>query len=65
MKLGRRLRALREARKLSQEALAAAAQIDPKHYQELEHGRTNATMATIVAVARALGVKLAVLFDDV
>lgn len=64
-RLGRRLRTLRLARALSQEALADRAHLDPKHYQELEHGRTNATMATLVAVARALSTTLPDLFEGV
>lgn len=64
-RLGRRLRMLRTARALSQEALADRAQLDPKHYQELEHGRSNATLATLVAVSRALGVSLSELFEAV
>jgi len=61
-RLGKRLRELRKARGLTQEQVAEKAKIDPKHWQELEGGRTNPTLATLVGGAKALGVKLAELF---
>lgn len=64
-KLGRRLQSLRAERGYSQEALADRAQLDPKHYQEVEHGRSNATMATLVALSKALGISLSDLFEGV
>jgi transcriptional regulator with XRE-family HTH domain len=64
-RLGRRLRALRLSHELSQEELAAQAQLDAKHYQELEHGRTNATVATLLALSRAFRVTLAELLEGV
>jgi transcriptional regulator with XRE-family HTH domain len=64
-RLGRRLRALRDARGLTQERLAERAGVDAKHYQALESGLSNVTFATLLAVARALGVSLSELFDGV
>ena len=64
-RLGRRLRLLREAAGLTQVQLAERASIDEKHYQTMESGLSNVTFATLVAVARALGVTLAELFEGV
>jgi len=61
-RLGRRIRDLRKHKQLSQEQAAERAKIDPKHWQDLESGRTNPTLATLVGISRALGVKLAELF---
>lgn len=62
VQLGRRIRALRSAAGLSQVAAAAKAELDPKHWQVMEQGGTNPTVASLVAVARALGVGLNELF---
>lgn len=61
-RLGRRIRHLREARGLTQEQAAEAAHLDDKHWQELEAGRVNPTVATLVGVARGLKVRLGDLF---
>ncbi len=62
--LGRRLAGLREARGLSQEALADATGISRNHYQLLENGISNRQtkrpanprLSTIVALSAALGI---------
>jgi transcriptional regulator with XRE-family HTH domain len=64
-RLGQQTRALREARSFTQEQLADLAEIDPKHVQLVEQGRTNTTVATLAAIARALGVKISDLFEGV
>jgi transcriptional regulator with XRE-family HTH domain len=53
--LGRRIHRARIAAGLTQEDAAAAAGIDYKRWQELEAGRVNATMRTLVRVSGALG----------
>lgn len=60
--LGRRIRALRRLRGLTQVAAAERAALDPKHWQVIEQGGTNPTVASLVAVAGALEVKLGELF---
>jgi transcriptional regulator with XRE-family HTH domain len=50
---------------LSQEDAADRAAIDPKHFQLIETGQVNVTFASLVGVAKALGVKLAELFRGV
>lgn len=59
------MRALREAKKLTQEELATRAQLDAKHIQTIEAGKTNTTMASLVGIAAALDVRLAELFEGV
>lgn len=61
--LGKRIRALRVGRKLTQEQAAELAKIDGKHWQDIEGARTNPTAATLVGVARALEVTLRELFE--
>jgi transcriptional regulator with XRE-family HTH domain len=62
--LGKRVRALRLAGKLTQEQAAESAKLDEKHWQDIEGGRTNPTVASLVGVARALDVTLAKLFES-
>jgi DNA-binding XRE family transcriptional regulator len=61
-KLGKRVLALRGEAELTQEAASERARLDVKHWQDIERGRTNPTIATLVGVARALGVKVEALF---
>ena len=61
--LALRVRALREAAGLSQEDAAERAGIGSRHWQVIESGKGNATIATCVAVARALGVGVDELFS--
>jgi transcriptional regulator with XRE-family HTH domain len=63
-RLGKRIRALRLERKLTQGEAAKLAKLDEKHWQEIEGARTNPTVATLVGVARALKVKLSELFEQ-
>ncbi len=63
-RLGKRVRAIRQAKKLTQEETAGRAKLDAKHIQDIEHGRTNPTVASLVGLARALGVTLADLFQE-
>jgi transcriptional regulator with XRE-family HTH domain len=50
---------------LTQEAAAERAKLDYKHYQAIETGSSNVTVASLVGIAKALRVKLAGLFDGV
>ncbi len=59
-----RLRELREARNLSQEAFAEKAGLKYKHYQSIEAGRKpNVQLPTLIKIAEALGLELWQLFD--
>ena len=52
----RNVRMLREAAKLSQEDLAAAAQIDRTYVSALERAKYSASLDTVERIARALSV---------
>jgi DNA-binding XRE family transcriptional regulator len=62
-RLAKRVRDLRAERGFTQEEVAERAKLDAKHWQEIETARTNPTVATLVGIARALGVKLGDLFE--
>ncbi|MDP2308572.1 MAG: helix-turn-helix transcriptional regulator [Pseudomonadota bacterium] len=61
--LGARLRAVRSAAGLSQEALAAAIDVAPNNVSNYETGKRALTVPALAAVSRALGVKLVDLVD--
>ncbi|MBS0362978.1 MAG: helix-turn-helix transcriptional regulator [Proteobacteria bacterium] len=52
--LGRAIRARREARGVSQEALADAAQMDRAHMGKIERGERNVTLLNLLKIAAAL-----------
>jgi transcriptional regulator with XRE-family HTH domain len=56
------IRHLRRERELSQEALAFAADIHPKHLSEIERANKDPRATTIVRLADALGVTVAALY---
>lgn len=56
LRLGRRVREGRRAAGLTLEDMAEKMGLDAKHLQLIETGQTNPTVATLVAVARGLGV---------
>lgn len=64
-RLGARVRVLRLEHGLTQEQLGAEAQLDPKHLQDIEGGRVNPTVATLVGITKALETTLAELFNGV
>ena len=57
-RIGRQLRLLREKSGRSLEQLASAAGLSPRAVRDLEAGRTNPALATVVGVVEALGVTL-------
>jgi DNA-binding XRE family transcriptional regulator len=63
-RLGKRVRALRLERKLTQEQASEIAKLDEKHWQDIEGARTNPTVATLVGIARALKVTVSELFEQ-
>ena len=56
MLFGRRVRHLREARGVSQEAFAHDIQIDRSYYGSIERGRRNVSLEHICRIAAGLGV---------
>ncbi len=62
--LGNRVRQLRQAQKISHEALAFKAGISPAHLGQIERAMKKPTVDTIGKLAEALSVKPADLFLD-
>jgi transcriptional regulator with XRE-family HTH domain len=60
--LGKRVRALREKKGLSQEAFADAVELDRSYMGRIERGENNATVLTVYRIARALRIHPAALF---
>jgi transcriptional regulator with XRE-family HTH domain len=61
--MGRKLKALRTAKGLSQDALAKRAKITREYVNKLEAGRYDPTLSTINALARGLGVPVTELLE--
>ncbi len=62
--VGSRIRRLREAQGLSQEALARKAKVSRLTVIRIETGRQSPTLESLAGLARALGVKLRALIPD-
>lgn len=56
LQLGKRIRALREQRGISQEALADLADIHRNYISQVEGGKRNLSFFNVVKIARALKV---------
>jgi transcriptional regulator with XRE-family HTH domain len=61
--LGKRVRQLRKKRGLTQEELAARAHLHPNYVSLIERGHRVVSLNTIMALAKALKVKPAQLFN--
>jgi transcriptional regulator with XRE-family HTH domain len=61
--IGRRLKALREAARLSQATVAADAKISREYLARLEAGQHDPTVGTLQRLAKALNVPLLRLLD--
>jgi len=64
-KFGERVRALRKAAGISQEALANQAQMHRTYLSGIERGERNVSLINIVKIAKALNVSLRELVGDV
>ncbi|NNN06838.1 MAG: helix-turn-helix transcriptional regulator, partial [Elusimicrobia bacterium] len=62
---GRRVKAEREARHLTQSELAEAAGLDAAHLSRIEHGKTVPSVNMVKKLADALALPLARMFADV
>jgi Predicted transcriptional regulators len=63
--LGKRIRSLREERKMTQMDLAVAASIsEPSYISRIESGVTNPTFTLLVDIAKAFGISLKELMPD-
>ena len=63
-RFGARVRQLRKARKLSQEALALESGLDRSYVGNIERGESNVALINIHRLAKALGVKAGELFGE-
>lgn len=62
--IGSRIKALRQARSLTQAQVAEAAGIDPSFYGQIERGANVPSVRTLLSVAEALGVEPAQLLPS-
>jgi len=65
LRLGKKICKLRKAKGWSQEALAASCGIHAHHLGKIERGETNATLATLLAIARTLRITISNLFQGI
>lgn len=63
IKMGLHIRSLRESQGISQEQLAADAEIPYSSVNEIEAGKTNPTIASLMALSEALDIPLRDLLD--
>ena len=64
LKVGRRIRMLRLELSLSQEALAAAAELDRSYLGQVERGEKNITLKNVFKIADALEIEPYLLFTE-
>ncbi len=62
--VGWNLRRLRVSRRLSQEALAADAEVDRAYVGKLERGEENPTVALLERLSAALSIRIGALFQE-
>lgn len=62
--VGSRIAALREARKISIEDLAARTGLAPDYLRDLERDEVHPSLAPLLRVARGIGVRLGTFIDD-
>jgi transcriptional regulator with XRE-family HTH domain len=58
LRFGQRIRELRNARKLSQEALAAECGLDRTYISGIERGKRNVSLRNIEVIAQAFGISI-------
>lgn len=64
LKIGLRIKELREATKMSQKDLAYTADLDRSYIASIENGQRNVSIVNIEKIATALGVTLKEFFND-
>ena len=62
MDIGKNIKRIREAKKLSQKEVIAAIDMGAAQYSRIEGGKTEPSINTVERIAKALGVKLSELF---
>jgi len=63
--VGEKIRQIREMKKVSLEELAERSGMDINLVQEIEYGKNIPSLAPLIKIARALGVRLGTFLDDV
>lgn len=63
IEIGKRIRALRKEKKLTQLDLAIRSGIDERQVQRLERGHTSATLKTLIKISIGLDIWVAELFN--
>jgi len=64
LKIGQRIKVLREKAEMSQKDLAYAADLDRSYIASIENGQRNVAIVNIEKIAVALGVSLKEFFND-
>ena len=64
LKIGQRIKELREAAKMSQKDLAYESDLDRSYIASIENGQRNVSIVNIEKIAGALGVTLKEFFND-
>ena len=64
LKIGQRIKYLREKAEMSQKDLAYTADLDRSYIVSIENGQRNVSIVNIEKIAIALGVSLKELFND-
>jgi transcriptional regulator with XRE-family HTH domain len=65
VQFGQKVKQLRKARGLSQEQLSFAAELERSYISDIEVGRRNVALRNVYALATALGMTLAQLFEGI
>jgi transcriptional regulator with XRE-family HTH domain len=64
VKLGQRVKDLREVKEMSQKDLAYSADLDRSYIASIENGQRNVSIVNIEKIAMALGVTIKEFFND-
>ena len=64
LKIGQRVKQLRNERKISQEALGLEAEVDRTYVSDVENGRRNVSMEILEKLIKALKVSFSEFFDS-
>lgn len=64
LKIGLRIKELRDTKEMSQKALAYSADLDRSYIASIENGQRNVSIVNIEKIAVALGVTLNEFFND-
>ncbi|NJK83179.1 MAG: helix-turn-helix transcriptional regulator [Saprospiraceae bacterium] len=64
IKIGQRIKQLRETAGMSQKDLAYAADLDRSYIASVENGQRNISIVNIEKIAKALGITLKAFFND-